>query len=181
MDLVTDKMVSDYNETDPRAILSFLYHLGGVVYSFGEAEYYHDYFYDPFRDYLAPIFAVPGNHDGMVAPNTSAESLAGLFDNFCSTGQPPRRTPESGGLARTAQVQPGVYLTFETPLVRILSLYRNCLEDPGVMAGMHSTPHFESNADPANPDDAKHRFRIGMTKSFSKITTMLSTGISGNR
>jgi predicted phosphodiesterase len=46
-----------------------LYHLGDVVYSFGEAAYYYDQFYDPFRNYPAPIFAVPGNHDGMVAPN----------------------------------------------------------------------------------------------------------------
>jgi hypothetical protein len=120
MELVTDKMVSDYNETDPRAVPSFLYHLGDVVYSFGEAGYYYDQFYDPFRNYPAPIFAVPGNHDGMVAPNTSVESLAAFLENFCASGQAPHRTAESGGLARTAQVQPGVYFTLEAPFVRIL-------------------------------------------------------------
>jgi hypothetical protein len=122
MELVADKMVSDYNETDPRAVPSFLYHLGDVVYSFGEAQYYYDQFYDPFRDYPAPIFAVPGNHDGMVAPNSPAETLAAFLENFCTSGQPPHRTPESGGLARTAQVQPGVYFTLEAPFVRILGL-----------------------------------------------------------
>jgi Calcineurin-like phosphoesterase len=76
MELVADKMVSDYNDTDPRGVPSFLYHLGDVVYSFGESQYYYDQFYDPFRNYPAPIFAVPGNHDGMVAPITSAETLA---------------------------------------------------------------------------------------------------------
>src|SRR5215471_1738089 len=133
-DAVADKMVSDYEEGDPKAVPSFLYHLGDVVYSFGEAEYYYDQFYDPFRNYPAPIFAVPGNHDGMVAPNSSAESLAAFSQNFCASGQPPHRTPESGGLVRTAQVQPGVYFTLEAPLVRILGLYSNCLEDPGVIS-----------------------------------------------
>jgi hypothetical protein len=139
MELVADKMVSDYSETDPRSVPSFLYHLGDVVYSFGEAEYYYDQFYDPFRDYPAPIFAVPGNHDGMVAPNTSAESLAAFLENFCASGQSPHRTPESGGLARTAQVQPGVYFTLEVPFVRILGLYSNCLEDPGVISDQEGT------------------------------------------
>src|SRR5271168_1769271 len=65
---VADKMVSDFTETDPTAVPSFCYHLGDVVYSFGEAAYYYDQFYDPYRDYPAPIIAIAGNHDGMVAP-----------------------------------------------------------------------------------------------------------------
>jgi hypothetical protein len=134
MELVADKMVSDYAETDPRAVPSFLFHLGDIVYSFGESQYYYDQFYDPFRDYPAPIFAVPGNHDGMVAPNSPAESLAAFLENFCAAGQPPHRTAEAGGLARTAQVQPGVYFTLEAPFVRILGLYSNALEDPGVIS-----------------------------------------------
>jgi len=85
---VADKMVSDYEEGDSKAVPSFLYHLGDVVYSFGEAAYYYDQFYDPFRNYPAPIFAVPGNHDGMVAPNSSTETLRAFLDNFCATGQP---------------------------------------------------------------------------------------------
>jgi hypothetical protein len=134
MESVADKMVSDYNDIDPTHIPSFLYHLGDVVYSFGESQYYYDQLYDPFRNYPAPIFAVPGNHDGMVAPNSSAITLAAFLENFCATGQPTHRTPESGGLARTAQVQPGVYFTLEAPFVRILGLYSNCLEDPGVIS-----------------------------------------------
>jgi hypothetical protein len=118
----------------PEVSLLFCIIWDDVVYSFGETEYYYDQFYDPFRNYPAPIFAVPGNHDGMVAPNTSAETLAAFLENFCASGQPPHRTPESGGLARTAQVQPGVYFTLEAPFVRILGLYSNCLEDPGVIS-----------------------------------------------
>src|SRR3974390_1075524 len=37
---VADKMVSDYDDPDPKSVPSFLYHLGDVVYSFGEAQYY---------------------------------------------------------------------------------------------------------------------------------------------
>jgi hypothetical protein len=108
--------------------------LGDVVYSFGESEYYYDQFYDPYRNYPAPIFAVAGNHDGMVAPNSTRPSLSAFLANFCTASQPPHRTPEVGGLVRTAQIQPGVYYTLEAPFVRLLALYSNCLEDPGVIS-----------------------------------------------
>jgi hypothetical protein len=132
--MVTDKLVSDFNETDPRAVPSFCYNLGDIVYSFGEAEYYYDQFYDPYRNYPAPIFAIAGNHDGMVAPNKTTPSLQAFLENFCAYGQPFHQTPQSGGLARTAGIQPGVYYTLEAPYVRILGLYSNCLEDPGVIS-----------------------------------------------
>ena len=48
---------------------AFLYHLGDVVYSFGEAQSY----YERFRRYDRPIFAIPGNHDGAVyGPDSTA-------------------------------------------------------------------------------------------------------------
>ena len=131
---VSDKMVTDFDDTDPRSIPSFFFHLGDVIYSFGESQYYYDQFYDPYRNYPAPIFAIAGNHDGMLAPKTSATTLAAFLDNFCQAEQPVHRTPESGGLVRTAQIQPGVYYTLEAPFVRILALYSNCLEDPGIIS-----------------------------------------------
>ncbi len=138
-ELVADKMVADYDDRDPRQVPSFLYHLGDVVYSFGEAQYYYDQFYDPYRDYPAPIFAIAGNHDGMVSPLTSTPTLQAFLENFCTAGQPPHRAPEAGGLVRTAQIQPGVYFTLEAPFVRILGLYSNCLEDPGVISSQGGT------------------------------------------
>jgi Calcineurin-like phosphoesterase len=131
---VSDKMVADYDDANRTEVPSFLFHLGDLVYSFGEAQYYFDQFYEPYRDYPAPIFAIPGNHDGMPSPLTSTPSLQSFYDNFCTAGQPPHRTPESGELSRTAQVQPSVYFTLEAPFVRILGLYSNCLEDPGVIS-----------------------------------------------
>ena len=64
--LVADKMVTDFTETNAADVPSFLFHLGDVVYYFGEATYYYDQFYEPYRDYPAPILAIAGNHDGVV-------------------------------------------------------------------------------------------------------------------
>jgi hypothetical protein len=128
---VADKMVDDFTDEEKERPL-FLFHLGDVIYSFGEAEYYYDQFYEPYRDYPAPILALAGNHDGMVAPGTNATTLAAFLDNFCATEF--EVAPEAGGLSRTAQIQPGVFFTFEAPFVRVLALYSNTLEDPGVIA-----------------------------------------------
>jgi len=130
--LVTDKMVSDFEETKPGEIPQFNFLLGDIVYSFGEAQYYYDQFYDPYRNYPAPILAVAGNHDGMVSPLAHAISLAAFLRNFCSNNFVV--TPDAGGLSRTAQIQPGVFYTLEAPFVRILTLYSNTLEDPGVIS-----------------------------------------------
>jgi hypothetical protein len=129
---VADKMVSDFDEADAANIPKFFLHLGDVIYSFGEAAYYYDQFYDPYRNYPAPIIALAGNHDGMVAPNTNVPTLRAFLDNFCQTRFVV--APEAGGLSRTAQIQPGVFFTFEAPFLRILALYSNTLEDPGVIS-----------------------------------------------
>jgi hypothetical protein len=136
--LVTDKLVSDFAEADKADIPSFFLHLGDVIYSFGEAQYYYDQFYEPYRDYPAPIIALAGNHDGMVAPDTSTPTLQAFLENFCQDGFV--ITPQAGGLSRTAQIQPGVFFTFEAPFVRILCLYSNTLEDPGVIADPANGP-----------------------------------------
>jgi hypothetical protein len=60
------------------------------------------------------------------------ETLAAWLENFCAPEF--EVTPEAGGLSRTAQIQPGVFYTFEAPFVRILCLYSNVLEDPGIIA-----------------------------------------------
>jgi hypothetical protein len=132
---VADKMVADFDETDPREVPQFLLLLGDVIYNFGESEYYYDQFYEPYRNYHAPIFAAAGNHDGMISPLAHAKSLDAYLRNFCA--DPAAGfvvTPEAGGLSRTAQIQPGVYFTLDAPMVRILVVYSNTLEDPGVIA-----------------------------------------------
>jgi len=129
---VTDKMISDFNESDEAELPQFCILLGDIVYSFGEAQFYYDQFYEPYRDYPAPILAAAGNHDGMISPGAHVKSLAAFLRNFCSDQFVV--TPEAGGLSRTAQVQPGVFFTLEAPFLRILTFYSNTLEDPGVIA-----------------------------------------------
>ncbi len=130
--LVADKMVADFTEDNPADVPSFFYHLGDVVYYFGEAAYYYDQFYEPYRSYPAPILGIPGNHDGVVYASDPAPTLAAYLANFCAAE--PVVTPDAGGLVRTAMIQPGVYYTFDAPFVRILGVYSNVLEDPGVIS-----------------------------------------------
>ena len=130
--LVSDKMVADFSEANEADVPSFFYHLGDVVYYFGEAAYYYDQFYEPFREYPAPILGIPGNHDGVLWSGDPAPTLAAYLRNLCTTA--PAQSPDSGGLLRTTMIQPGVYHTFEAPFVRILGLYTNVLEDPGVIS-----------------------------------------------
>jgi hypothetical protein len=136
-DLVSDKMVTDFNETNAADVPSFFYHLGDVVYYFGEATYYYDQFYNPYRNYPAPIIAIPGNHDGVVWPGENVPSLAAFLANFCTPAPAP--SPDAGGLLRTTMIQPGVYFTLEAPFVRILGVYSNVLEDPGVISDQNGT------------------------------------------
>jgi len=132
---VTDKMIGDFAEASAAEVPQFALLLGDIVYNFGETAYYYDQFYEPYRNYPAPVLAAAGNHDGMISPLAHATSLAAYLRNFCADpAQGFVVTPEAGGLSRTAQIQPGVFFTFEAPFVRILVFYSNTLEDPGVIA-----------------------------------------------
>ena len=134
---VADKMVSDFSEDAGADVPSFFFHLGDVIYYFGESTYYYDQFYEPYRDYPAPILAIPGNHDGVIYANDPAPTLQGFLENFVTPA--PIQSPDNGGLLRTTMIQPGVYFTFESPFVRILALYSNVLEDPGVISDQTGT------------------------------------------
>lgn len=132
---VADTMAADVQAGGPGAP-SFFFHLGDVIYSFGEAQYYHDQFYEPYREYDRPIFAIPGNHDGMVFGATSATpqvpTLEAFLRNFCAAA--PGTSPDSGGLVRSVMTQPGVYFTLDAPFVSIIGLYSNVLDGPGVIS-----------------------------------------------
>lgn len=135
--LVADKMVSDFTEANPADVPSFFFNLGDVVYYFGESTYYYDQFFEPYRSYPAPIMSIAGNHDGMVYARDTETTLQAFLDNFCATSAV--QSPDAGGLLRTTMIQPGVYFTFEAPFVRVLGLYSNVLEDPGVISDQGGT------------------------------------------
>jgi 3',5'-cyclic AMP phosphodiesterase CpdA len=132
---VADSMARDVQNggnTGP----AFLFLVGDVIYNFGEAQYYYDQFYEPFRAYDRPIFAIPGNHDGMVfGPSSTAPqtpTLAAFLTNFCA--RTAGRSPDALGMMRSAMTQPGVYFTLDAPFVSIIGLYSNVLEGPGVIS-----------------------------------------------
>lgn len=112
---------------------AFCYHLGDVVYYFGQERYYFDQFYDAYRDYDGPIFAIPGNHDGEMFPKEQAKySLEAFYNNFCS--KKPVKDPAAQGFSRTTMTQPGVYFTLDAPYVKIIGLYSNTGESTGIIS-----------------------------------------------
>src|SRR5262245_61811370 len=136
---VSDQLTLDCRDANESNRPSFFFHLGDVVYNFGESGYYFDQFYEPYRNYPVPIFAIPGNHDSFVIPNTPpSETPLTIFSrNFCATA--PAITPEAGSMHRTAMTQPGVYFTLDAPFVRVIGLFSNALEDPGLISSEKGT------------------------------------------
>jgi hypothetical protein len=131
---VSDAITLECQTATPALRPAFLYLLGDLIYDFGESQYYYDQFYEPYRNYPAPILAIPGNHDSFVVPGTppSQLPLTTFQRNFCA--EEPVVTPEAGSLHRTAMTQPGVYFALDAPFVRIVGLFSNALEDPGVIS-----------------------------------------------
>jgi acid phosphatase type 7 len=122
---VAEHMESDFDNSDTTRRPSFFYHLGDVVYYYGEASQYYSQFYEPYELYPAPIMAIPGNHDGDVQ-DASVPSLAAFVENFCAPT--PRLTKEAGDVSRDAMTEPNVYWTLDTPYVTMIGLYTNVPE-----------------------------------------------------
>jgi calcineurin-like phosphoesterase family protein len=102
----------------------FFYHLGDVVYFNGMSPDYPVQFYEPYQNYDAPIFAIPGNHDGDTRTRTGdvpddEATLFGFMQNFCAP------SPQFLFKHRATMTQPYVYWTLETPLAIIIGLYSN--------------------------------------------------------
>lgn len=138
---VADAMAKDLGDkTYSSGLPAFFFHLGDVVYYLGQELYYYEQFYDPYRDYDAPIFAIPGNHDGMISPSVKQTTLQGFVENFCT--EAPSKNPEAQGLSRTTMTQPGVYFTLQAPFVDIIGLYSNISEGAteGVISGSVAGP-----------------------------------------
>jgi hypothetical protein len=136
---VADAMANDVTKGGPNAP-AFFFHLGDVIYEFGEAQYYYDQFYEPFRNYDRPIFGIPGNHDGMAfGANSSAPqvpTLAAFLTNFCSPVPGP--SPDSPVSSRSVMTQPGVFFALDAPFVTLIGLYSNVIDaGPGVISSQN--------------------------------------------
>jgi calcineurin-like phosphoesterase family protein len=120
---VIDGMIAQCNEGDQKP--QFLFHLGDIVYNYGQASGYYDQFFNPYRNYPAPIFAIPGNHDADVDPfdKDQPESLDAFQTVFCDKGS--RKVKLAGDTGRKSNIQPNFYWVLETPLADIIGLYSN--------------------------------------------------------
>src|SRR5262249_9003464 len=84
---VAEAMEAQIASAQPANKPAFLYHVGDVVYFNGQSEFYGAQFYEPYQYYPAPIFAIPGNHDGDTRVRGDDEpdaepSLFGFTENF---------------------------------------------------------------------------------------------------
>jgi hypothetical protein len=122
---VADKMVTDLNAEDPTSP-QFCYHVGDVVYFTGMHDDYYPQFYEPYAAYTAPIFAIPGNHDGEVDDPTVQTSLDGWVAYFMQTH--PDVDPISKDAPRVGLSLPNVYWTFDTPYATFIGMYTNVPE-----------------------------------------------------
>ena len=120
---VAEAMVDELHGPSP---VDFFYHLGDVVYPHGEEAGYRSQFFAPYATYSAPIFAVPGNHDGELTPAARAGTLAGFLKTFCSEAPPLRDAALR--LPRPTVAQPNVYWTLTHDWLWIVGLYTNVPE-----------------------------------------------------
>lgn len=105
----------------------FMYIMGDVVYFYGEQSNYYTEFFKPYEKISAPIFAIPGNHDGdlnSVPPKgTKPKSLDAFMKVFCD--KKVSVIPFSNEIKRTSITQPNVYFTLEFQTFSIIGLYTN--------------------------------------------------------
>lgn len=123
---VAGQMAQQYlNAVCPDERPSFLYHLGDIVYHYGEAEQYETQFLRPYENYPGPIYAIAGNHDTDVNPKSEEpyESLEAFYHAFCNTC--PKTIYFGSESNRKSQVQPHVYWTMQAPLATIIGLHTN--------------------------------------------------------
>jgi len=119
---------------------AFCFHVGDVVYYYGEANYFPCQFGVPFKDYPAPIFAIPGNHDACVY-DEEHKPLETFIKVFCA--DEPVSDGFLGGVSRTTMTQPGVYFTLDSPFVSIVGLFSGAAESRRYMSAQQ-IQHFYS-------------------------------------
>jgi Icc-related predicted phosphoesterase len=119
---VAELLRSDLTSSDPK----FLYHLGDVIYDYGEDREYPDQFYEIYKGFNIPIVAIPGNHDGSEFSG-GPDSLVGFMTNFCDSrpSMPPSLRAIGVDFGRDTMTQPNCYWTLNTPLFTLIGLYTN--------------------------------------------------------
>jgi hypothetical protein len=126
--LIAEAMEADFSG-DRGDHPAFFYHLGDVVYYNSEPEHYVIQYFKPYQYYHAPIVAIAGNHDSSPSTTATPGDLNQFMKVFCD--KTPR--PLVADFDRTSMIQPYIYFTLEAPFVKIIGLYSNDGEGPGVL------------------------------------------------
>jgi predicted phosphodiesterase len=133
--ITASKMEDDLSSSNKP---SFFYHLGDVAYYNAEDENFYTQFFKAYENYMAPIFAIAGNHDsswGTVGA-ASTWNLDNFMKVFCETAPVP--VDLSRDMPRTAMIQPNVYWTLQTPLANFIGLYTNNGETEGYVTDVQA-------------------------------------------
>ncbi len=126
--LIAEAMEDDFSG-DASGHPAFFYHLGDVVYYNSEPDNYVTQYFKPYQYYPAPIVAIPGNHDSSPSTTETPGNLNQFIKVFCDKTPKPL-VPD---FDRTSMIQPYIYFTLEAPFVKIIGLYSNDGEGPGVL------------------------------------------------
>ncbi|GHO83821.1 metallophosphoesterase family protein [Dictyobacter formicarum] len=145
--LVINHMEEDFQSANLVERPAFFYHLGDVIYYYGAESEYYSQFYEPNSHYPAPIFAIPGNHDGDLI-DQSVPSLQAFVTNFCAPEA--GIAPSSGDAPRDTMTQPNVYWTLNTPFATFIGLYTNVPEGGALDATQINWFHSELSQAPTN-------------------------------
>jgi hypothetical protein len=126
--LVANHMEMQFDKATPGKNPVFLYITGDIVYYYGKLSGYNSQFFEPYKFYPAPVFAIPGNHDGDIDPTDTASppSLDAFVNMFCAAKA--MLPPEAGDAVRTTMTQPNVFWTLVTPVDNIIGLYTNVIQ-----------------------------------------------------
>ena len=111
---VSDAVTSDFHTSNAANRPSFLFHLGDVVYNFGDGT-------TTTTSSTSPIATIPrpsSPFPAITIPSSCPESgsQTSLSPPSCASSVPPIVvTKEAGSLHRTSMMQPGVYFALDAP------------------------------------------------------------------
>ena len=178
--LIAEAMEADFSG-DRADHPAFFYHLGDVVYYNSEPDHYEMEFFKPYQYYPAPIVALAGNHDSSPSTTDTPGDLNQFIKVFCD------KTPKPlvADYDRTSMIQPYIYFTIEAPFAKIIGLYSNNGEGPGVLDPDGDTAQLAfleaefKRATKARPTDSRavlvavHHPLFGIGKDHGAAPTML--------
>jgi Calcineurin-like phosphoesterase len=107
-----------------------------VIYPAGGVRSYGDRFYRPYKDYPAPIYGLPGNHDWY-------DGLTGFMTTFCDAPPDAGAPPIGGGFLRKLLWRRAPKATIED-----VAAMRALRPDPGQQTGGQPGPYCAIDAGP---------------------------------